>query len=439
MLTVNRMLVLGWVLMSTLAVSSCGESSGQGLGNSTPTTPTPPVVPTGANVVPVIVDAGPLPSTNPTANTLYTTVTVCVPDSTTQCQTIDHIQVDTGSYGLRILSSVLTAALPAATLTPGNLALAECTVFVDGYSWGIVATADIQVSGETAGNVPVQIIGDNTYPPPAGCSGRGGTAENTVAAFGANGIIGIGVFEQDCGPTCRDVAANGFYYTCTAATATVAATCVDSAVPLANQVQNPIWLFATDNNGSIIQLPSVTAPGATSLSGSLIFGIDTQSNNASGSETVLTVQTDPSTVTGQFPGNLTMAFNSGAALLNSFIDSGSNGIFFNDGNLTQCPTPTLSTDPNFSGFYCPATSPPQYTVTLTGINNDSATATFNVDSAQTLGTQNPTFTVFPTLAGPISSTDSFDFGLPFYFGRRVATAIEHHPATLVGPGPYVAF
>ena len=39
-------------------------------------------------------------------NILYVNVTICAPGSTTNCQTIDHVQVDTGSQGLRILSSV---------------------------------------------------------------------------------------------------------------------------------------------------------------------------------------------------------------------------------------------------------------------------------------------------------------------------------------------
>jgi hypothetical protein len=34
--------------------------------------------------------------------------------------------------------------------------------------------------------------------------------------------------------------------------------------------------------------------------------------------------------------------------------------------------------------------------------------------------------------------DSFDWGLPFFFGRRVANAIEG-ATTSVGTGPYVAY
>ena len=52
--------------------------------------------PAAANVASVVVDAGPAGTSD--VNTLFTTVTVCVPGSTTSCQTIDHIQVDTASY-----------------------------------------------------------------------------------------------------------------------------------------------------------------------------------------------------------------------------------------------------------------------------------------------------------------------------------------------------
>jgi hypothetical protein len=66
-----------------------------------------------------------------------------------------------------------------------------------------------------------------------------------------------------------------------------------------------------------------------------------------------------------------------------------------------------------------------------------------IDNAQTLATDHPTFSVLPTLAGAWSSaanstSDTFDWGLPFYYGRRVFTVIENQ-RTAVGTGPYVAF
>jgi hypothetical protein len=130
------------------------------------------------------------------------------------------------------------------------------------------------------------------------------------------------------------------------------------------------------------------------------------------------------------PGNLAVVYNS-QTLEQSFIDSGSNGIYFDDSNIAQC------SESGLSGFYCPA-SALNLSATLQGVNAVSANVAFSVDSAETLGSNNPTFVVLPTLAGTSPLSDSFDFGLAFYYGRRVATAMESQ-TTSVGTGPYVAF
>ncbi len=397
----------------TVAPSGGGSSSGG--GSTTPT----------SNVVSVVVDAGPTLN-SADVNTLFTTVTLCVPGSTTNCQTIDHIQVDTGSYGLRILSPVLTLVLPVQTLSTGA-SLLECTAFVDGYSWGPVALADVQVSGESASSLPIQVIGDPNFSSvPDDCSSVG-PAEDTVAAFGANGILGIGVFAQDCGPNCVSTAEPQTYYACTSSTV-----CQATTVSLANQVPNPITFFTTDNNGVIIQLPSVAANGAATVTGSMIFGIDTQSNNKSGNQSVLTL-VGSSGNPGQVPGTFTTMFD-GQSLTESFLDTGSNGLYFDDSSIAPC------TETNFTDFYCPA-STQNLTATLQGQNAVSASASFSVANAETLGADDVSLIAFPTLAGPYptaADTDSFDWGLPFYYGRTVYTAIED-ATTSVGTGPYVAF
>ena len=386
-----------------LSAIACGGGGGGGAGITSPPPPT-------SNVASVIVDQGPGGSS---VNTLFTSVTVCVPGSTTSCQTIDHIQVDTGSYGLRILAPVLTLTLPVETLPTGS-SLAECTQFVDGYSWGPVALADVQIAGETASSVPVQVIGDSRFTTvPSQCSGTGGTQEDTVALFGANGILGIGPFETDCGD-CDTNTAHGLYYAC-------ATTCVETTVPITLQVPNPVTHFAADNNGTIIELPAVDSAGAVTLTGSLIFGIDTQSNNASGSQTVLTTDGNA---------QLLMTYNS-QPLAKSFIDSGSNAIYFTDGIVT-CQKPGLTT------FYCPANTL-SLGLSIQGANGVMVNnLTFEVGNTETMLTANPTFNVLPMLAGTNPNADSFDYGLAFFFGKRVATAVENDK-TSVGTGPYIAF
>ena len=411
----SRPCAIGLALLSSLAALSCG---GGGNGGSSGSGGGPP--PPAANEVAVIVDSGPDPATNATVNTLYTTVTVCVPGSTNQCQTIDHIQVDTQSNGLRILASVLTLSLPVTMASAGN-SLVECAQFASGYSWGPVAMADMQVSGEKASSIPIQVIGSANFAAvPAACSAIG-PAEDTVTAFGANGLLGIGVFAQDCGPGCP--ASSGFYYSCSQNS------CVEIAPP--TQVENPVPLFATDNNGSIIDLPSVVAPGAVTLSGSLIFGIDTQSNNASGAETVLTVDPGMGTFTTVF---------SGKSFGSSIIDSGSNGTFFDDSgsNTSIIRCSSTGTNSNSALFYCP-NGTLKLSATLTGLNGVNFVENFSVDNAQTLFKNYSTFSVMPTLSGTYSaSATTFDWGLPFFYGRRIATAIEGR-TTSVATGPYMAF
>ena len=410
----------GFCAILCLVVFSCGGGDGAATSGSSSSGGTTP--PTGSNVVSVVVDAGPLPTTNADTNTLFTTVTICVPGSSTSCQTIDHIQVDTGSYGLRILSSVLTLALPVQTASNGE-AIVECTQFVDGYSWGPVALADAQVSGETASSIPVQVIGDPNYATvPSDCSSIG-PAEDTVAQFGANGIIGIGPFAQDCGPNCAAAAQPQTYYTCTASA------CQATALALANQVANPVTFFATDNNGVIIQLPSVAAAGAATVTGTMIFGVDTETNNASGSQSVLTL-VGTSGAAGQVPGTFTTNFN-GGTLTESFLDTGSNGLFFNDSSLATC------TESGLTSFFCPS-SIENLSATLEGQNGISAGVTFSVAPADTLAAADVAFSNLAGTYPDTSDTETFDWGLPFFYGRTVYTVIEN-ATTTVGTGPYVAF
>ena len=142
------------LLVALLCLSACGGGGGGGNSSSS----APPAV---QNTLPMTVDGGP----EDFANLGFVSVTICSPGSSTNCQTIDHIQVDTGSSGLRIIASVLSPglALPQQTDSAGN-ALAECAQFVDGFSWGSVRIADIRLAGEQASSVPIQLIGDPSFP-----------------------------------------------------------------------------------------------------------------------------------------------------------------------------------------------------------------------------------------------------------------------------------
>jgi hypothetical protein len=270
-----------------------------------------------------------------------------------------------------------------------------------------------------AANVPIQVIGDPGFPNiPTACSNTG-RPENTVADFGANGILGLGPFLQDCGTPCVSSASSGLYYLCPQGSTT----CNQTTVTLAEQVANPVASFTADNNGVIVELPSVPDGGAAAATGALVFGIDTQSNNALGKATVLT--TDPNS------GDISVTYK-GTSFPHSFIDSGSNLNFITDNSISLCPSsgPTAT-------FYCPS-SELHLTASTVGLNNMALTVNFNIGNADTLF-KNTSFTAFNNVAAQnTADKTSIDFGLPFFFGRNVFTAIEGRN-TSGGMGPYVAY
>jgi hypothetical protein len=378
--------------------SSSSSSGGSGGSGSTPIN----------NTLSVVVNSGP---NGDYVNGLFTSVVVCVA-GTSNCQTIGGILVDTGSMGLRILNTALTLSLPQRTTTSGA-PMVECAQFEDGFTWGPVDTADVKLAGETASAIPIQVIGENQFPNiPQACSSTG-TSEDTLADLGANGILGVGSFREDCGPACASTTSSNpaFYFGCPASGCTVA------AVQTINQLQNPVWLFSSDNNGVAIQLPTVVAGGAAVVNGSMIFGIGTQSNNALGSAKVQTLDGN---------GNFTTIYN-GLSYTGSFIDSGSNGLFFLDTATTG-----IQTCADISDFYCPPRTQ-SLSATTRGGNGVTQAISFSVGNA---GQLNGRFTAFAELGGP--NPGSFDWGLPFFFGRTVFVSIEGQTAP-GGTSPYWAY
>jgi hypothetical protein len=442
---VRKLIFIGFVQV-LLALSGCGgggsglASAGSGSSSS------------GSNVVVMSVNSGPAPATVFDTDTAFITVTVCTPDSTANCTQITNVEVDTGSYGLRILATALPSTLLAA-LTPEAAAsngspLVECTQFVDGFSWGPVALAEVQVGGETASDVPIQVIGDSSFASeiPSACSSTG-TEEDTLASFGANGIIGLGPFGSDCGEGCATSADNTLYYACPSG-GTSTSDCIGTEATVDQQVTNPVVDFETDNNGVIIELPSVPDPdGSATASGSLVFGIGTESNNGLGSATVLTADPNYGDITATYADN---------QLPYSYFDTGSNAYYLDASALSPATLPDCPSSGGSSGsstftasWLCP-TSEQTLSVQNEGQNGTISDVSVNIYNAETLfnGTTTENNTAFDDLGAdsgdqssycPNDAADcSFDFGLPFFFGRNVYVAIAG-ANTSGGEGPYYAY
>jgi hypothetical protein len=326
---------------------------------------------------------------------------------TSNCATIDDIQVDTGSNGLRILASALPTTLPLPTIAAGSGVSAECAVFGSGYAWGSVRNADVRMAGQLASSIPIEVIADTALPAaPADCANSGASLL-TVSSMHASGILGVGLFPVDCGSGCSNSALPRWYYSCTTSG------CTASAQPLAQQVTNPVSSFPLDNNGVVIDLPAVADAGAASVTGSLIFGIGTQSNNTLTGTNVLKANSTTGYVTTN---------SGGQTYAVSYLDSGSNGLFFHSTQYPVC------------GFwYCPS-STQSASASITGIDGVSSTVSFDIGNASTMFASSNN--AFDNLGG--NASQGFGWGLPFFYGKRIYTAIASRN-TSAGQGPYYAF
>ena len=399
---------------SNSTTSTSTASTSATTNTVSPANPTAtPTASTAANTVPVVVSYTQFNR----ANSPLASVTICTAGTgaSANCTTIDNVLVDTESFGLRLFASAIPAGtlstLSAQTQTSTGDTIAECALFGSGYTWGTVRNADLRMSGEVAQNVPIQVVADSTLAAtaPSACQQQPPLAQPTD--LGANGILGIGVAPQDCGGQCVSNSPAGTYYACSGTSCSVA------NEPLAQQVGNPVQFFAADNNGVVLEMPAVGATGASSATGTLVFGIDTQSNNTLAGSAATVLGTDLS-------GDFTATYNGVTYTSNAFFDSGSSVLFFEDASIG---TSALK-------YYIPSTTLSR-SVAIAGTNLVTATVDFNVANANTLfATGNY---AFDNMGAYMTSV--FDMGMPFFYGRHVYYGITGTTSAGGGLGPYVAF
>lgn len=393
------------IYLLVLMLFACGGGGGSSSSSTSSINPT--LIPDyiSSNIAPNAISFSVQKSSSNSINIPYVSVTICQP-GTSQCQIIGNIILDTGSSGLRVLSSAL-GSLQLSTQTNNNLPVLECTSFLSGLTWGPVKTADIKISSEVASSIPIQVIGDPDYlsAPNSYCNGL--PSMQDASTLKANGILGVSVLISD----------NQDYFSCSG---TQNATCAAITQATNLQVRNPVAAFSANNNGLVMQTPAISSAGASSATGTVYFGVDTQSNNSSSGASII-----PTNSIGLFA----TTFN-GVSYSSSFIDSGSNGLFFPAGNqsavLKACSVST--------GFYCPS-STQNYTASVPLRNNVTGTINFSVANADSLFASNNY--AYSNLAG--SQLGLFDWGLPFFFGKTVFFGITGKTSANAGTGPYYGY
>ena len=427
-MTLNKMVFMTFTAALMVLSQACNTASQV----SPPETPqvaglvngTSIAAPTGTNVMSFTVN-GSTCSNGSYVNKPCVSLTICNPGSTTTCQVVNDILLDTGSYGLRVFKSTI----PGLTLTPVTAhqggALTRCQAFADGTTeWGPVLKANVTLGGMPAVTVPIQIIDSTFATLPSGCS----NADASPAAAGFNGILGVGLEAQDCGNLCVWTAGNAHadtnvYFSCTDGVTGYgntgnAASCVGgSTSTLSDQIQNPVTALATDNNGLIVRLPAISNKGVGSTTGYVIFGIGTRANNTPPSTAVKIIADS----------NANMITNYNNTDYIGFLDTGSNGLYFNTTSMPTC-----------SGWFCPSALT-AFSPINRGADNLSSTPRSQVNFQVANST-----TLFGSGNGALndlgaSNTQYFDFGLPFYFGRDVYVGISGTTSTPFGTGPYWAY
>jgi hypothetical protein len=278
----------------------------------------------------------------------------------------------------------------------------------------------------------------------------------------------------DCGQTCTspDNYTNFFvqYYVCPDS---VSANCRPAAVDTAEQVQNPVVHFGPievnvqpDDNGTIVSLPTLPEYGAGVARGSLVFGIGTRANNqidpvaktifadvnpylkttvgsTSPPTPVDTCTDSATTICTSNPDYLYFTTTVGSIPYpDSYIDSGSNAYFFKTNDTSfglNCKSSTGSAATG--GWYCPSGAVPvARSATLSDWLGNTATVGFSIANSDLLF--NTSSTAFNNLGGSFGTSaagasQTFVWGLPFFYGRSVYTSIWGK--SLATQGPWNAF
>jgi hypothetical protein len=360
----------------------------------------------------------------------YVSVTVCNPGSTTACATIPDVQVDTGSSGLRLLASA--PGLSNLALTPVGSSVYECYEFSDtNYLWGQVEQADVLMAGEKGSGVPIQVISSGNAPSNTPCGKGGGDNLDSTVLLQANGILGIGPAQQDCGAPCTGTPPPlAFYWLCSSASS------CPSPAGTTTQVSNPVASFLSvgnnlpDNNGIMLTMSQVAATGAASATGTLTFGIGTQSDNAlsSSAQAYAIGVISYNSIRAAYPAgsNTTCpVFVESGQGLNYFLDAATVSAAPAGAGIVNCPAPD-------NVLYCP-TSVVSLPFTAEDGKGDSAASSISVGNGISLlsssvsqGGSNTAFSNLTGGAATMPKPPAIDYvvlGMPFFYGKTVYVGI----------------
>jgi hypothetical protein len=193
--------------------------------------------------------------------------------------------------------------------------------------------------------------------------------------------------------------------------------CSGTTVSLANQVQNPVDLLNdgthNDTQGVVMDMTvhavTATSPSPT-VTGTLTFGFSANPTTIGANAIYRAEQA------GMY-GEFNTIFN-GQTLASSFIDSGSNALFYPS---IAAQTPLCDSQ----GFLCPPVgTPASYTASNYGFNDagPGTNVSFQINNAEAMF--NTGDRVLPNLGVDIEQSGAtfvgaFDWGFPFFYNKKI--------------------
>ncbi|MGZ3691978.1 MAG: DUF3443 family protein [Pseudobdellovibrio sp.] len=333
-------------------------------------------------------------------NVPFTSVKICE-SGTQKCKTVDKLKVDTGSVGLRIYKQALDG-LNLQTRHDGTGDISVCQKMGGGTRyWGPVATADVRLGDQTAKSVNFQIVDKDFHPNTSYC-------DTYFREDGRNGIIGLGLAVNSNGKT---------YFSCKKDK------CEKIEAKSEFETKNPILNLPEDNNGYVVSTPEVPQDGLKNLTGKIIFGINTKSDNSVKLSNVCKARSD-----GFFK------LKYGEKSYWTLFDTGTNAY-----NL-PAETNKAPFCKNSKVYLCPP-SPVKYDVEL----QDGEKAKCASLSVSVVANVNgPESTKKSWVVQGLSEvwgkgvSHSFILGIPFFFGKDIYFVLGGKSSS-VGEGPLVAF
>ncbi|MDQ5922225.1 MAG: hypothetical protein QG673_2284 [Pseudomonadota bacterium] len=319
-------------------------------------------------------------------------MSVTLYDENGESQVIDHVLLDTGSSGFKVLKSQLNSSLTFSSILQGNnpeSPISSCVTYGSGYMFGSNNLAGLQIGGQRADNVPIQIINDGSQSSvPDNCSSNGRFA-NLLQTSGARGILGVNPMTFESNSTLQNLiyvqTSSGFV------------NIVESSVQTLNV--NPLSLLMQNNNGLIISYPKVSKNSTISIYGTMVMGLNTTSNNVIPS-TIQSVRGNPNTNLGYFD------VNENGWPVSGIFDSGTDTLALGGYNIPVC---------NDSSF-CPSSPVTFSTIVSNYDGGESSYIMQTVSSVQGLGG----YAVLPYWGTRLLPSSGLAvYGLPFFYGRNV--------------------